>query len=188
MRFRPNYTVVYTWHQPPLPHSSVFKALAQASKPPGFDDILAPVRVGCNLNGIRVLRGLKKAAALHLSITGYYKHFSMSKLIGEITGNCRTEKVHVQKHVISHLILSLYRSISIIDGLTPLTPNAPEQIQINAPPPADRSGERPLKCTSLDSALNRTPLSGQCDYKLNWIQILLVSAPDVEFMTPYGFS
>ncbi|KAI4803987.1 hypothetical protein KUCAC02_025632, partial [Chaenocephalus aceratus] len=49
---RPNCIEVYTWHWSSLPHSSFFKVLARASKPPGFDDILALLSVGCNLNGL----------------------------------------------------------------------------------------------------------------------------------------
>lgn len=66
--FRPNYTVVYTWHCPSVPsHSSVFKVLARASKPPAFDDILALLGVGCNLNRIRVLHLKKRGLLLFIS-------------------------------------------------------------------------------------------------------------------------
>lgn len=53
IRFKPNYAVLYTWHEPPLPHSSVFKVLASGSKQPGFDDSLALIFIGSSFNGIR---------------------------------------------------------------------------------------------------------------------------------------
>lgn len=80
--------MVYTWHSPPLLHSCVFKVLAGASKPSGFDDILALICVGCDLNRIRELH-VTKASALHLATTGY-KHFSMSKLKRD-SGNTQVE-------------------------------------------------------------------------------------------------
>lgn len=65
IQLRPNYTVAYTWHEPPLPHSSVFKGLAGGSKRPGFDDGLALGCLGYSLNGIRVLH------AANRTVTGY---------------------------------------------------------------------------------------------------------------------